>query len=138
MLFAGWGERTVNMPSCHAMVCGSVLNKTVSCADGLWGETWDRLPDATRVYALADVKHGWMVWCVIFGCILRDLFPDPDSAMYLTNSQQGEFVKGLSALVLEALVGMEPHLDQSRRPYRQWPPRTSSSSRRRSVSRPLL
>ena len=33
MLFAGWGGRTVNMPSCHAVTCRSVLNKTVSCAD---------------------------------------------------------------------------------------------------------
>ena len=33
MLFAGWGLKTVNMPATHAIVCGSVLNKTVSCAD---------------------------------------------------------------------------------------------------------
>ena len=33
MLFAGWGLRTVNILATHAIVCGLVLNKTVSCAD---------------------------------------------------------------------------------------------------------
>ena len=65
-----------------------------------------------KIYAIADVKHGLMLWNVVFGCILRDLFPDPDSALYLTNSSQAEFVKGLSTLVLESLIGTEIHPDR--------------------------
>ena len=46
---------------------------------------------------------------------MRDLFPDPDSALYLTGSTQAEFVQGLSMLVLEFLVGTEFHLDANSR-----------------------
>ena len=58
MLFAGWGLKTVNMPATHAKVCGSILNKTVSCGDEQWGEKWDDLAESLQVYALGDVKHG--------------------------------------------------------------------------------
>ena len=43
MLFAGWGLKTVNMQAMHAIVCGSVLNKTVSCGDKRWGVKWETL-----------------------------------------------------------------------------------------------
>ena len=49
MLLAGWGLRTVNMPATHAIVCGSVLNKTVSCADQNWGTRWEKLAESLRV-----------------------------------------------------------------------------------------
>ena len=48
MVFAGWGMRTVNRPSKHAVVCGSVLNKTVSCADKSWGMEWHQLAESLR------------------------------------------------------------------------------------------
>ena len=67
MLFSGWGLRTVNMPATHAIVCGSVLNKTVSCADERWGVKWDELAESLRVYALGDIKHGWIVWSCVLG-----------------------------------------------------------------------
>ena len=54
-----------------------MLNKTVSCADEIWGRRWEELAESLRVYALGDVKHGWLVWVMVLGCLLRDLFPDP-------------------------------------------------------------
>ena len=56
MLFAGWGLRTVNMPATQAIVCGSVLNKTVSCADENWGTRWDELAKSLRVYVLGGCQ----------------------------------------------------------------------------------
>ena len=107
MFFAGWGLRTVNMPATHAVVCGSVLNKTVSCADQNWGTRWEELAEFLRVYTLGDVKHGWLV----LGCLLRDLFPDPESALYLTGFTQAQFVQGLSVFILESLIGTKSHPD---------------------------
>ena len=52
-----------------------------------------QLAESLRVYALGDVKHGWLVWTVALGSLLRDLFPDPESALYLTGSTQAEFVQ---------------------------------------------
>ena len=68
------------------------VNKTVSCADQNWGTRWEELAESLRVYALADVKHGGIVWATVLGCLLRDLFRDPESALYLTGSTQAEFV----------------------------------------------
>ena len=111
MLCAGWGLRTVNMPSVHAVVCGSVLNKMVSQADGRWGVTWDKLAPSMRVYALGDIKHGWLVYTTVIGLLLRDMFPDPESALYLCRGTQEEFVRAFNVFVVEALVGAELHPD---------------------------
>ena len=46
MLLAGWGLRTVNLPATHVIVCGLVLNKTVSCADERWGVRWEELAES--------------------------------------------------------------------------------------------
>ena len=109
MLLAGWGLETVNMPATHAVVCGSVLNKMVSRADERWGVKWDDLAESIRVYALGDVKHGYLIWSCVLGCLLWDFFPDPQSVLYLTGLNQAEFVQGFSVFILESLVGTEPH-----------------------------
>ena len=91
MTVAGWSLPNCNMPSCHALLTGSVLNKQVSRADDLWGRRWRQLPESLRVQAIADTKHGWLVWCITVGCILRDMFPDPDSILFLTRVTQRDF-----------------------------------------------
>ena len=70
---------------------------------------WDDLAESIRVYALGDVKHGYLIWICVLGCLLRDLFPDPESVLYLTGLNQAEFVQGFSGFILESLVGTEPH-----------------------------
>ena len=83
----------------------------MSCADENWGTRWEGLAESLRVYALGDVKHGWIVWTTILGCLLRDLFPDPESALYLTETTQAKFVQGFSVFILESLIGTESHPD---------------------------
>ena len=46
--------------------------------------------------------------CVL-GCLLRDIFPDPEAALYLTGTTQAEFVQGFSVFILESLIGTEAH-----------------------------
>ena len=99
----------------HATVYGSVLNRTVSCADENWGTRWEELAESLRVYALGDVKHSWLLWVTVLGCLSRDLFPDQESALYITCATQAEFVQGLNALVLEFLTGTKLHPDALRR-----------------------
>ena len=58
---------------------------------------------------IEDVKHGWIVWLSVLGCLLRDIFPDPEAVLYLTGTSQAEFVQGFSVFVLESLMGTEFH-----------------------------
>ena len=51
------------------------------------------------MYAITDLKHGWLTWCIAVGCILRDLFPDPDAVLFLTLVTQKEFVAEFNALI---------------------------------------
>ena len=46
------------------------------------------------------------------GCILRDMFPDPDSILFLTRVTQRDFVAEFNAFLQEALVGTELLMDE--------------------------
>ena len=105
MLLAGWAMPTYNMPACHALMTGSILNKQVS--RDRWGQKWRQIPDSMKMYAIANLKHGWFTWVITAGCILRDLFPDPDAILFLTCASQKDFVAEFKAIILEALVGTE-------------------------------
>ena len=88
------------------MTC-SILNKQVSRADDRWGREWSQIPDSMQMYVITDLKHGWFTWCIAVGCMLRDLFPDPNAILFLTCVIQKEFVAEFNAIVQEALVGTE-------------------------------
>ena len=61
LLYAGWALPSCNMPAAHSIVTGSILNKQVYQADDKWGQPWDEISEAMRVYAVADIKYGWLV-----------------------------------------------------------------------------
>ena len=67
----------------------------------------EKIFEALCVYALGDVKHGWAMWTIVVSCLFRDLFLDPDAALYLTKSMQEEFVSGFNNLLVTLLMGTE-------------------------------
>ena len=91
MLLAGWAMPTCNMPASHALMIGSILNKQVSRADDRWGQKWSHIPDTMQMYAVTDLKHGWLTWVIAVECMLHDLFSDPDAILFLTRVSQKEF-----------------------------------------------
>ena len=105
MLLAGWAMPTYNMPACHALMMGSILNKQVS--RDRWGQKWRKISDSMKMYVIANLKYGWFTWVITVGCILRDLFLDPDAILFLTPASQKDFVAELNAIIQEALVGTE-------------------------------
>ena len=48
------------------------------------------------------------VWPVGRG-LLQDLFPDPESTLFLTGVEQEQFVAELNNMLLESLIGTEIH-----------------------------
>lgn len=61
-------------------------------------------PECTRK---EDIKHCWMVYTTIMGCLLQELFPEPNAILYLMIMDQQQFVAEFNKLILEALVGTE-------------------------------
>ena len=43
----------------------------------------------------------------LVGCIIRDIFPNPEVVLYLTGTDQREFVAEFNTLLVEALAGTE-------------------------------
>ena len=110
-LYAGLGYLTVNMPSAHCIVTGSILNKIVSEADDEWGKPWNEISEPMKVYAIAIIKRGRVISDVLVGCTLRDTFPDPKAPLYFTRATQREFVAEFNTLLVEALAGTEIQTD---------------------------
>ena len=99
------------MQAADCIFTGSLLNKLVSEADDEWGKPWDKISEPMWVYVIADVKHGHVVWNTLVGCILRDILPDPEAALYLTGTNQREFVAEFNTLLVDALAGTEIQTD---------------------------
>ena len=61
---AGFKLRARNMTALGVQVVGTVLNKTVSTGDDLWGLTWADLPPSLQVYGIGDIR---LMYIVVFG-----------------------------------------------------------------------
>ena len=62
MAAAAWFQlRARNMTALGVQVLGTVLNKTVSTGDILWGLPWVELPPSLQVYGIGDIWFGYIV-----------------------------------------------------------------------------
>ena len=77
---AGYKFRARNMTALGVQILGTVLNKTVSTGDDLWGLPWKDLPPSLQVYGIGDIRFGFICYNVLAGIMIRDLFPEPDIA----------------------------------------------------------
>ena len=98
-----------NMTAMGVQVTGTLLNKTVSTGDSLWGLRWDEIPAPLQCYALGDIKFGFITYNVLAGILLRDLFPDPDVVCRYLECTQIVAVNWFLHLVMRLLEGVEYH-----------------------------
>jgi len=112
---AGFKFHARNMTALGVQVLGTILNKTVSTGDDMWGLRWDEIPDALQIYGIGDIKFGFMVYIVLAGILLRDLFPDPDVVCAYLRCEQEEAVKWFLDWLVLSLEGVEFHADAESR-----------------------
>ena len=98
-----------NMTEKGVQVTGTLLNKTVSMGDNLWGIRWEEIPASLQCYALGDIKFGFITYNVLTGLLLRDLFPDPDALCRYLDCTQITAVNWFLELVMLSLEGVEYH-----------------------------
>ena len=58
---AGYKFHTKNMTAMGVQILGTLLNKTVSTGDDLWGLPGVEIPASLQVYGLGDLKFGFIV-----------------------------------------------------------------------------
>ena len=108
-ILAGYKFHSKNMTAMGVQVMGTLLNKTVSTGDNLWGLRWSRIPDALKCYALGDIKFGFVTYNVLAGLLLRDVFPDPDVVCRFLECNQVTAVNWFLEFVLQTLEGVSYH-----------------------------
>ena len=112
---AGFKFHARNMTALGVQVLGTILNKTVSTGDDMWGLKWDDIPTALQIYGIGDIKFGFIVYIVLAGILLRDLFPDPDVVCWYLKCEQEEVVKWFLDWLILSLEGVEFHADAESR-----------------------
>ena len=110
---AGFHSRRSTMFNMNFQILGGILSKNHSEADHLWGLTWSELPKEFQIYLLGDVRAGHNMYIVLYGALLRNLFPDPDIICMLTNKSQPE----IAAWFGKFLVGLLKKLEIDRLSY---------------------
>ena len=96
-----------NMTAMGVQVIGTLLNKTVSTGDNLWGVRWDMIPTSFQCYALGDNRFGFITYNVLARLLLRDLFPDPNVLCRYLNCTQIVAVNWFLEFVMLSLEGLE-------------------------------
>ena len=102
-VLAGWRLEATNMTALAMIGMGSVMNKISSCADWLWGKRFDLLPKELKVYAIADVKVGHILYSTLIAALQLEIFPDPDIMCYLTSTSQEVFTLYFATWIRDAL-----------------------------------
>ena len=108
---AGYNATVGTMGALAFLIVGTTMNKRVSEGDGLWGRLWCEMTSEMKVYCLGDVKFGYQVTLILFGVMVRTLFPDPDIVLLLTRSTHRKFGEWFARYLFETLRGVEVKAD---------------------------
>ena len=106
---AGWALRATNMAALSLGVLGGLLDKISSRADGMWCLKWDKLPVQFKIYALGDIKFGYMTFVVLSSVFIRDIYPDPDAHSVQEFASQSQGVRSVCDMMCLYLAGSEVH-----------------------------
>ena len=103
---AGYRLNRSNMFTTHIVTTGTLLNKVVSCADGLWALPMDKLPTEFKIYLYGDVKFGFINSLVYMTLLLHNMFPDPHIMCQTLELTQRDAVAWFSHLVTTCISEM--------------------------------
>ena len=73
------------MTALGVQVVGTVLNKTVSTGDNLWGLPWADLPPSLQVYGIGDIQFGiHLLFCASWNHTQRSV---PQAGYHVQDSE---------------------------------------------------
>ena len=91
-VLAGWRLESRHMTSMSMIALGAPMNNVCSKGDNSWGLRYQDLPHSLRVYAMGNIKFGFLTYNVLISLFLREMFPDPDIACYLSSCNQTDYI----------------------------------------------
>ena len=103
---AGYRLKRSNMFTTHIATTGTLLNKIVSCADGMWALPIGQLPEEFLIYLIGDVKFGYINSIVFMSLLLHNIFPDPHILCYTLEIDQKNAVAWFSHLITTCISEM--------------------------------
>ena len=74
----GWDLHCKDLFSMNLITLGSLVNKRVGFADGMWPQPFDELWTGYQLQCLAEIRFMNSGFIVLSSLLLRNIFPDPD------------------------------------------------------------
>ena len=102
---AGGKFKRTGLETLSYIILGGIQNKLVSTADNGWYKTLDKMCKEFRLYMVADVRVGFCLGVVLFTCLIRATFPDPDVACFSLNMSQSKLVSYFTDMFIYGLNG---------------------------------
>ena len=87
------------------LLLGGLQNKHCSTGDNTWYKNLVRLSHPLKSYILADVRAGHVLGVVLFTCIIRQNFADPDAPAFCLSMDQRRLVIHLNDVLIYGLNG---------------------------------
>ena len=104
-VLAGWRLEARDMTALSLITIGGTLNKICSRADGCWGIRYQEIPESLQIYAIADVKFGFLAYNILISLLMRQLFPDPDICCRMGKCTQIAWVGWCFRWIRDSLEG---------------------------------
>ena len=82
------------------LLLGGLQNKHCSTGDNAWYKPLIRLSDPLKAYLLADVRCGHVLGVVLFTCLIRQNFADPDAPVFALSMDQKRLVSYLNDVII--------------------------------------
>ena len=104
-VLAGWRLEARSMTAMSMIALGGAMNKMCSAGDGTWGLKYSSIAEPLQVYAIANVKFGFITYNVLISLLMRQLFPDPDICCHMAGCMQEQWADWFFKWIRDTLIG---------------------------------
>lgn len=134
-VLAGWNLSNRDLETMSMIVLGATLTEVAAHGDGLWMLPFNRIPDALKVYSLANLKFNYIAYVVLLAMLHRELFPDPDVCCVLSDCSQITYIKWFNVWIATVVAETIPYVVAEKRALSREDLIRSLRERRRSAGR---
>ena len=107
-LTLGYNFEKLSLFTLNLLFTGSIINKEISTGDqGFW-KSWRRTPKVFRNHFVSIVRAPHIVYVVMMGCLVRNLFPDPATICNALQRNQDASLQWVASVIAQCLKNTFP------------------------------